>query len=163
MFDEPEITNTYEVDGSLRKQLEELQSTGIVEVLQTRQVEVASNLPARQVLCKATYAGETVTRFDTVSPLGLFSSHQGDHGMVAALILATSLHHGEPTLVYKDQTAGRQDGPDYIDFTSEWYGDPFVEKGLPQKRMELRPEGYEAEEVTLGTLEERAECWFASH
>lgn len=163
MFDKPEITDTYEVDGSLRKQLEKFQMTGIAEVRQTRQVEVASNLPAQQFLCKATYGGETVTRFDTVSPLGLFSSHEGDHGMVAALILAASLHYGEPTVIYKDHAALEQHRTGDIDFTAEWYEDSFVEKGLPEKRLELRREGYGAEEVSLEALEERAERWLASH
>lgn len=94
MSNELQITDTYDVDGDLRRQLDELQNSGRITRLQKRKVELADGLSAHRILCKVTFAGTTVTRFETVSPLGLFSSHHGNQGMIAALTLVTSLQYG---------------------------------------------------------------------
>lgn len=163
MSNEPQITDTYDVDGDLRKQLDELQNSGRITGLQKRKVELADGLSAHRILCKVTFAGMTAIRFETVSPLGLFSSHHGNQGMIAALTLATSLQYGEPTLIYNDHVALGQHGQDSLDLTAEWYHDPLVKKRIPEKRMEFRSDIFEAEDISLETLEERAKRWFASH
>lgn len=163
MFGKTQITDTYQVDGDLRKQLEKLRNAGRVKNLQSQPIEFTDDRSAQQILCEATFAGETVINFITVSPLGLFSSYQRNQAMAAAMILAESLQYGEPTLVYEDHATVRQHEQDYLDLTAEWYHDPFVDKGLPEKKMELRPDMLEAEEITLDALEDRAKRWFASH
>ena len=163
MFEKTQITDTYQVDGDLRKQLETLRNAGRVKNLQSQPVEFTDDQSAQQTLCEATFAGETVIQFVTVSPLGIFSSYQRNQEMAAAMILTESLQYGEPTLVYEDHATVRQHESDYLDLTAEWYYDPFVEKGLPEKKMELRPDMLEAKEITLETLEYRAKRWFESH
>ena len=49
-----------------------------------------------------------------------------------------------------------------MDVTAEWYPQSAVEKGIHKNRLENRTGNYDTNEVSLATLEERAERWLSS-
>ena len=156
------ITEAYEPDDDLQELLEDVLYNGIVEYTQKKKISLVSDISAVQLHHTVEYENETLTGCKTVSSLGVFSSLQGDPEMASALILVLSLQFGKPTLTYEDSIEHSGNRPDYSDVTAEWYDERFVEKGVPELRLENRTGIYETNEVSLETLEERAKRWLTS-
>lgn len=162
MFNGTLITDPYEPDDDLRELLENVLYNGIIDYTQKEKISLTSDISALQLHHTVTYKNETITGCKTVSSLGVFSSLQGDSEMASAVILALSLQFGEPTLMYEDSIDHPGNRPNYNDVTAEWYGETFVEKGIPELRLENRPGNYEPNKISLEILEQRAKHWLLS-
>ena len=162
MSDKLEITETYEPNDKLEEYLQYLSRNTIIEYTGNDPVTLPNGMPVQRLSLKITFEGKTITGYETRYPFGIFCSLHDDPDMAAAVILALSLGYGEPTQIYEDYQNIDGHLPDYSDLTSEWYYDSYVEKGLPESRMEIRPDIYETTHVSLEDIEERAERWLSS-
>jgi hypothetical protein len=162
MFNGSRITEAYEPDDDLQELLEDAIQNSDVEYLEKRQIPLTSEKSAQQIHYTVEFKNEAITGCTTVFPYALLASLQGNQQMSSALILALSLQYGEPTLTYEDHAEPLQKGPEYMDVTAEWYPQSAIEKGLHKGRMGSRMEIYDTNEVSLATLEERAERWLSS-
>jgi hypothetical protein len=146
MFNGSRITEAYEPDDDLQELLEDAIQNSDVEYLEKKQIPLTSEKSAQQIHYTVEFKNEAITGCTTVF----------------AFILALSLQYGEPTLTYEDHAELLQKGPEYMDVTAEWYPQSAIEKGLHKGRTGSRMEIYDTNEVSLATLEERAERWLSS-
>ena len=156
------ITEAYEPDDDLQELLEDVLHNQIIDYSQKKRVSLSGSIPAIQLHQTVEYKNETIIGRKTVSSLGVFCSLKGDPEITSALILALSLKLGEPTLMFEDRIEHPGDGPDYKGMAVEWIDNKFAKKGLSLLRLEHQSGFYETTEVSLGTLEERAERWLSS-
>ena len=78
------------------------------------------------------YRGDRSDVYETVGPgVVLASFRSGSLGLASTTLVAMSLIHGEPTLLYKDT---HRYVP-YSDVTAEWWSEPFL-SGLPKRLVE---------------------------
>lgn len=89
---------------------------------------------------------------------GLFYiiSLSGTLRLAALMHLHFSSMFGEPMNLYTDEIVYDDS---YADITAEWYAQTAVETDLPEKRMESRPDQFEAEEIELELLEDLARLY----
>ena len=156
------LTEAYEPDDGLQELLEDVLYNGSIDYTHKQRVSLSSGRPALQLNQTVEYKNETIIGRKTVSSLGVFTSLQGDPEMASAWILVFSLEFGEPTLTFEDRIEHPGDVQDYSGMTAEWIDNRFDKTGLSMLRLERRSGFYETTEVSLGTLEERAERWLLS-
>jgi hypothetical protein len=162
MFNGSRITEAYEPDDYLQELLEDALQNGDVEYREQREMSLSSGKSAQLIYRTMEFKNEAITGCTTVFPFAVVASLQGNQEMSLALILAFSLQFGEPTLTYEDYAEPLPEGPEYIDVTAEWYPQSAVEKRIHKNRLENRTGNYDTNEVSLATLEERAERWLSS-
>ena len=158
MFEELEITGTYEPDSNLQTQLEELPDMGELAIVQTDQIGLLNNESAFQIVSKGIFAGEIVTKVDAEPPFGVISAYEGDLGLAAAMILADSLEFGEPTVAYEIYSESDREESKCPRLSAEWHHHTPAGNGSISQ-----PGCVDTEEVSLEALETRAERWFDSH
>lgn len=162
MFEDLEITGTYEPDSNLRKQLEELPDMGSVAIGLAEQIELVNGESALQIVSEGIFAGEQVVRSDAETPFGVISSYQGDLKLAAAMILSDSLEFGEPTVAYEMNTGPGQQESTIPKLTAEWHHHTPAGRESENKAVS-QPDCVDTEGVSLEALEKQAKRWFASH
>jgi len=162
MFNKRRITDPYEPNKELRELLEDVRNNSSADFIHQKKVSLIQNIPGHELQHIVEYKNKTITMNGTASPLGIFITLQGDRRMVSALILTLSLGFGKPTLTYQNSIGHHEDGPDLNDVTAEWYGEEFVEKGVPELRLKNREEISETQKIPIETLEQRAKHWLSS-
>lgn len=100
--------------------------------------------------------------YETLSPLGVFSSLEGHVGLAASVVLVHATVWGEITQVYLDDAPPPdQYGERYQDLTAEWYREVAIEAGVPERRMETRISQFKADMIDIDQLEEYAQFWLS--
>jgi len=108
------------------------------------------------------YEGFELAGTETQSGFGLMLSLEGYLGLAATTILVSSIQYGKPTLVYIDDAPPASAyGERYEDISAEWYTTEAVDQGVPEARMEARPDGFEADRIELERVEAWAEAWLS--
>jgi hypothetical protein len=156
------ITDTaYEPDGDLRELL--IEAGGEIRIDYGDETELdLGELAAVQRDYSVRYEGFELDGTETQSGLGLLLSLDGHLGLAATTVLVSSIQYGTPTLVYLDDAPPVEAyGDRYQDISAEWYHPAAVEKGIPEARMTGRAGEYEADEISLGRVEEWAEAWLS--
>jgi len=158
----PSITDTaYEPDDDLRELL--VDAGGEIRIEYGDETELdLGELAAIQRDYSVRYEGFELGGTETQSGLGLLLSLDGHLGLAATAVLVSSLQYGTPTLVYLDDAPPVEAyGDRYQDISAEWYHPAAVDKDIPEARMARRVGEYEADEISLGRVEEWAEAWLS--
>jgi hypothetical protein len=157
MFDGSRITDPYRPDDGLLELLNDTAHESEFETVRTVESSSCDQESAQHFYYTIELRDHTITGCTTVLSYSLVISLQGSQEMTSALILALSLQHGEPTLIYEDRVKSPRGGSDYEGITTEWYSQSAIELGIPERRREDRKGFHDTKEVPVELLEQRAQ------
>lgn len=160
-----QVTATeYEPDTDLTELIESFERRAIVSYEGESDLDISIEGEAVQRDYSVTFEDFELSGTETMSPLGVLLSFQGNFGLSAAVILSHARIYGVPTQIYTDEVPP----PDpisniglYQDVTAEWYHQEAVRQGVPEARMKHRSAEFQAEMLGLGTIEQWARVWLS--